>query len=376
MIDEIFSLNEEYNNDKRKNKVNCGIGVYLDDRGKPYIPLSVKKAVSKLQTKNFNYLPISGDQLFLKYSSKLIFASKNSDIFAKQGVMGGTNGVFMWGSFVKRSQKKPKILIGVPTWENHINIFRYLDFKIIKYKHLENNKYNMGGFQKAMFRNKKAYLLFHGGSTHNPTGINPSKKEWEKIANLVMKNGNSVLFDFAYCGLGESVDDDAFPIRLFLKKNIDISVVFSLSKNMSLYQHRTGALFIKARSKNKKIEFEKTLQGLFRIVNSNPSAFGEKIVSLVLSSPKLRNQWYEDIFNMTRSLIKRRKIFARKTGGKFDYILKGSGLFSLLRLNKNQIKILKRKYAIYLLSDGRINFGGLSKKNLSYVAKSLLEVFK
>ena len=372
--DEIFNLQEVYLSDKRPNKINCGIGIYLDNKGKSYIPSSVKKAVKKLKVNNFNYLPITGDSLFLEECSKLVFDQEDSSSIAKQGVMGGTNGLFMWGSFVKKFEKKPTILIGIPTWENHLKIFSYLNFKIVTYKHLQNDQFNVDGFQKAISKNKKAYLLFQGGSMHNPTGINPSRKQWGTIADIVKKNSNKILFDFAYCGLGENIDHDTFSIRLFSKKNIDLSVVLSLSKNMSLYQHRTGVLFIKTKSKNKKVEIENTLQNLFRIINSNPAAFGEQIASLVLSDPSLKKQWLKDISMITRNLDERRRMFAKKTKGKFDHVLNGSGLFSLLRLTKNQIITLKEKYAIYLLSDGRINFGSLTKKNIEYIAKSILEV--
>lgn len=372
--DEIFKLYERFKNDKRKNKINSAIGVYLDEKGDPYIPQSVKKAIKKIDTKNFNYLPISGNELFLKECSHLVFGSRNIKNIAKQGVIGGTNGLFMWGNFIKYFDNKPAIILGIPTWENHKKIFSYLKFRIIIYKHLLNNQFDIDGFKKIIHANRKATILFHGGPTHNPTGINPTKKEWFVLAELIKKTKHKVLFDFAYCGLGENIDRDAFPIRLFIHKGIPVSVVFSLSKNMSLYQHRTGALFIQTRGRGEKLMTEKILQNIFRVVNSNPSAFGENIAAIVLSDPNLKKQWVEDISSMTKSLKSRRVLFAKKTKGRFDYVTKGMGLFSLLELNTKQIEVLRKRYAIYLLPDGRINFGGLSKKNLTYVAKSILKV--
>lgn len=109
--DEIFQLNTEFNQNKRREKINGGIGVYLDSRGNPYVHPVVKKAIKFLTVSNFNYLPIAGDPSFLKESTKLLLGDSLFSLFeeklAKQGVSGGTNGLFIWGSLIKETEKKP-----------------------------------------------------------------------------------------------------------------------------------------------------------------------------------------------------------------------------------------------------------------------------
>lgn len=381
MIDEIFQLNKEYKNDPRKNKINGGIGVYLDDNGQPYVLPVVKKAISFLSYDDFNYLPISGDPTFLSESAKLVFGDALYENLqkkiAQQAVNGGTNGLFVWGNLVKGNNKKPAIILSNPTWENHKKIFSYLGFKIIKYNHLTVNKtFDFNSCKNSISKYPEKHILFHGGSTHNPTGVNPSKKQWIELINLLKEYRQTILFDFAYMGLGENIDTDSYPIRLATENSIPISVIISYSKNMTLYQQRTGTLFILEKTEKLKNSVENQLKYIFRIVNSNPAAFGELVVKTILTNQGLKKEWISSLQDMTHSLHARRKIFTDRTAGKFTYLMDQKGLFSLLNLSPAQVSNLKKKHAIYLLSNSRINFGGISLYNIEKVARAVLNEIK
>jgi len=379
--DEIFQLNNEFLNDKRKNKINGGIGVYLDDEGKPFVLPVVKKAITLLSYTNFNYLPINGDPVFLTESLKLILGNELYTLFqnkvAQQGVSGGTNGLFMWGSLIKQDKKRPSIILGNPTWENHKKIFSYLGFNIIPYNHItSHNEFDFESLKKILLKHTHTYILLHGGSTHNPTGTNPNKQQWKTLISLLKKNNHSVLFDFAYMGLGKSIDEDCYPIRLVIQNSIPTSIIVSYSKNMTLYQHRTGALFMLGKTEKEKTTIESHLKYLFRIINSNPPAFGELIVKTILTHQELKKEWISSLKDMTHSLYMRRKMFEEQTKGKFSYIIDQKGLFSLLNLSSTQISDLKKKYAIYLLSNSRINFGGIASNQIPKLAQAVLSETK
>lgn len=381
MIDEIFQLNKEYKDDPRKNKINGGIGVYLDDNGHPYVLPVVKKAISFLSYDDFNYLPISGDPTFLSESAKLVFGDALYENLqkkiAQQAVNGGTNGLFVWGNLVKGNNKKPAIIISNPTWENHKKIFSYLGFKIIEYNHLTVNKtFDFNSCKNSISKYPEKYILFHGGSTHNPTGVNPSKKQWIKLINLLKEYRQTILFDFAYMGLGENIDTDSYPIRLAIKNSVPVAIIISYSKNMTLYQQRTGALFILGKTEKLKNSIENQLKYIFRIVNSNPAAFGELVVKTILTNQGLKKEWISSLQDMMHSLHARRKIFTDRTAGKFTHLMDQKGLFSLLNLSPAQVSNLKKKHAIYLLSNSRINFGGISLYNIEKVAQAVLNEIK
>lgn len=375
--DEIFKLKAEYECDTRKDKINGGIGVYLDNEGKPFILPTIKTAIKKLEFSNFNYLPLAGDPIYLAETAKLILGEnlyKEYDEFlAKQGTIGGTNGIYMWARFVKEINKKPTIIIGSPTWENHLRMFSYFGFKIIEYPHLTGEKkFNLLALKKLLIKNPKTYVLFQGGPTHNPIGINPDDRQWLELAEIIEKHQQQVIFDYAYPGLGDSLESDNFCIRHFLIKRIPLSFAVSFSKNMTLYQHRAGALFIAFSTKREKELAEKLLQNTFRLVNSNPAAFAEDIVKTILTSKELKANWQSELSQMRANLNFRREKFIRLTGERFAYLKFCRGLFALLFLTPKQINYLKKNHALYLLSNSRINFGGISLKNIAKVSATIM----
>lgn len=377
--DEIFSLYKEFSEDPRKEKINGGIGVYLNDAGNPFVLPVVKKTIKLLNFNNFNYLPIAGDRIFLEETAKLFLGDKlynrSSNLFAKQGVNGGTNGLYVIGSLIKEIDKNPRLILSKPTWENHLKIFSYLGFSIIEYKHIDEQlNFNFDSLVKIISHNPSAYLLLQGGLTHNPTGVNPNSSQWEKLITLFKKNRNHIIFDFAYMGLGESIDKDSWPIRLCVENGLPVSVIISYSKNMTLYQHRTGAIFFSCNSSVKSERAENNLQKIFRLINSNPSAFGELVVKNILENKLLKKEWIYEVGTMVESLDARRRLFVKYAGKRFKHLLLEKGLFSLLDLSKPQIEKLKKESAIYLLSNSRINFGGISEKNIPKVAKAVWEI--
>ena len=174
-------------------------------------------------------------------------------------------------------------------------------------------------------------------------------------------------------GLGDSIQIDRFPITLFLKAKIPLSVIISYSKNMTLYQHRVGAILTVCSSKNEKEMKEKYFTNVFRIVNSNPPAFGEHIAKTILLSHYLKEEWIHNMKTMVRNLHQRRNVFARYAGRKFEHVTREKGLYSLLDIGKDQVLTLRKHYGIYLLLNGRINFGGISLPDIQKVAKSIRE---
>lgn len=377
--DDIFRLNDEFKADPRPNKVNAGIGIYLDESGQPFVIPIVSKIASSLDFKNFNYLPISGDTNFLDESTKLIFGNnlynKFNQKLAKQGVVGGTNGIYLWANLISQKDKKPSIIVSHPTWENHYKIFENFGFKIIKFPQLDkNNNFNFKALEKVIINNPNSYVLFQGGPTHNPTSVNPSNEEWKLLSKLLKKNNNSVLFDFAYAGLGDNLESDCFGVRHILENKIPMSVNFSYSKNMTLYQHRTGILIILTNNRTDKLTLESNLKFLFRINNSTPPAFGELIVKNILQNETYKKEWLRTLSEMSTSLKKRRQLFNKHSDNRFSYILNQKGFFSLLNLTPKQIEILKTKHAIYLLPNSRINFAGISIEKIPYVAKIISSI--
>lgn len=308
-MSEIFKLTAEFNADTHKRKVNGTIGVIVDDDGEPYVMSCVKNAIKNLTYDNFDYLPIAGNNRYLnKVKSFLNLRSHKI-----QSTVGGTNALYLWSQL----NIDKRLIIRKPTWENHYNIFK--DYELFEWK-------TIGELKRLMKRMPMVTTLFQ--ISHNPTGKDINFK---KVAKL----GNPVLFDVAYLGLGENLYEDISKIHLFN----DPCVAVSFSKIMTLYQHRTGALLTKR---------DWDMEAEFRRTNSNPPAFGQLIARQLIGE----KEWVLELSKMKKMIDKRR-------------FTKGTGLYSLLPVDTFK---LKRK-GIYLLSNGRINYGGVPYRTISHLKK-------
>jgi len=71
----------------------------------------------------------------------------------------------------------------------------------------------------------------------NPTGCDPSKKQWQEIGRIMKQRNLFPLFDAAYLGFNLGIiDEDAFAIRYFVDNlEMEVAVCMSFAKNMGLY---------------------------------------------------------------------------------------------------------------------------------------------
>ena len=81
------------------------------------------------------------------------------------------------------------------------------------------------------------------GCAHNPTGIDPTKEQWQEISDLCKKKSHIPFFDVAYQGFATgSLEEDAWAPRFFVEQGHEIMVSQSYSKNLGLYGERVGAI--------------------------------------------------------------------------------------------------------------------------------------
>ena len=50
-------------------------------------------------------------------------------------------------------------------------------------------------------------------SSHNPTGVDPTKEQWQEIFNIVKQKKHFVFFDSAYQGFAKDLDEDNYALR-------------------------------------------------------------------------------------------------------------------------------------------------------------------
>jgi aspartate aminotransferase len=386
-IDSILGLTAAFEEDLRQEKVNLSVGVYKTEEGKIPVLASVKHAEKLLweveTTKN--YLPIEGDLSYLKEAFSLILGkSLFQEVQKKLSLLqtiGGCGALRLAGEFI-RKEISSSIYISEPSWPNHQGIFSQCGLEVKRYPYYDLTEKKV--FFDQMIHSlsmlpSASVILFHV-NCHNPSGADLEMHQWEEVAELCRQKGLIPLFDAAYLGFDQGFEEDAFPVRLFVKKEIEFFLAVSFSKNFSLYAERVGGLCIFSSNANKEAILSQC-KGYIRRNYSNPCLHGAKVVSIILREPFLKKMWEEELSSMRQRIaqIKQtlvRELMQAQSEKDYSYFLDRKGLFSFCDFSIQQIDRLQKEYAIYLTIDSRMNIAGLTKDNIPYVVKSFVEARK
>ncbi|KAJ5078777.1 aspartate aminotransferase [Anaeramoeba ignava] len=385
--DPIFDLLEQYQNCKSTNKVNLSIGEYRDENGNPLVLEVVKNVEKDLASRNLpkDNLPIDGDPKFYEEATKLLLGPESKYIKEKRvcsiQCLSGTGGLRLTGELIKRCSKNKTIYLPDPTWVNHAPIFKKsgLEMKIYRYY---NNGLNFSGLIEDLENAKEnSFVVFHACS-HNPTGTDPTEKQWKKILKTVKKKNLVPIFDTAYLGFSSgNYDKDAFAIRLAAEQEIPSIIAQSFSKNLGLYSERIGCLSILCDTQKEAENLRSQLKAIILPMYSNPPIHGSLIVGTILENSYLIRKWKAEMKEMQsrisemRSLVYK-ELTRKKTKRSWKRIISHSGMFTFSDLTEKHVKILKEKYSIFVESTGRISMGGINHNNINYLVSSIHEVLQ
>lgn len=384
--DPIFSLQSAFLQDPRKKKVNLGIGAYKDSEGHSVILTAVQKAEKMLleECLNKDYLPIIGQQNTILETAKLIFGTgekkiPEGSIIGAQTV-GGTAALRIGGEFLAQDKQKT-IYIPNLTWANHKLVFQRAGLKVDYYpyyNHLK-NRLDFDEMCHSLKQFKEGDVIVLHGTSHNPTGINPSFDEWKELSSLIKKQKLIPFFDLAYQGFGTGLEEDMEPIRYFLSEGHEMLTAYTYAKNMGLYGERIGALFLVTENKQRAQRGLTHIKQIIRSMYSNPPLHGGRIVEKVLTEKQLREEWVHELKSMKNRIDEMRRAFvtillSKSSNTHFEFLDQNqTGLFIYTGLNHDQIHRLRQDFGIYI-PDGRINVAGLNGSNINTVIEAILSV--
>nr|CAH7768483.1 unnamed protein product [Callosobruchus chinensis] len=389
--DAILGVTEAFKKDTNPNKINLGVGAYRDDNGKPYVLPCVRKAEEQLRAKNLDkeYSPISGTPEFCKRSIELAL-SENSDVIANglnatvQGI-SGTGSLRVGAAFLNGFFPGNKVVyLPTPSWGNHTPIFKHAGLDVKSYKYYDPKTCGLdfkGAMDDISKIPERSIILLHA-CAHNPTGVDPNKEQWAELSNLVKKRNLYVFFDMAYQGFATgSVDNDAYAVRQFIKDGHRICLAQSYAKNMGLYGERAGAFTVVGESKEEADRVMSQIKILIRALYSNPPINGARIVTEILSDPKLKSDWLQEVKGMADRIISVRTKLRdnlKKEGSSrnWQHITDQIGMFCFTGMTPDQVAKLTKEHSVYLTKDGRISMAGVTSKNVEYLAHAMHEVTK
>ena len=382
--DAILGLTEAFKKDAHSQKINLGVGVYQNDKGITPVLASVKEAEQILlsREKSKSYLPISGDQAYGRLVQQLLFGEGsdilNSGRLQTAQTTGGTGALRIGAELLKLFYPNSTIWMSAPTWANHKGIFSAAGFKIREYPyyHAEEKGLDIEGMKSGLNEVSENDVVLLHVCCHNPSGVDPSKAQWEEIASLLKAKRCVPFLDFAYQGFKEGMDEDRLPITEFLGPGSELFVASSFSKNFGLYQDRVGALTFVARTPESGQATMSHIKKIIRVSYSNPPAHGSHIVVTVLTDKELRLQWERELEGM-RERIRQTRV-ALVNGLKqhvpsqdFSFVQNQHGMFSFSGLTDEQVDWLRTEKSIYIVKGGRMNVAGVTSKNIEYLCDSL-----
>ncbi|MCW9716894.1 amino acid aminotransferase [Avibacterium sp. 21-599] len=385
--DPILGLGEAFKADDRTHKINLGIGVYKDAKGNTPIMKAVKSAEQRLfeaeTTKN--YLSIDGVADFNARTQGVLFG-EHSEI-VKQGraktvqSLGGTGALRIAAEFIKRQTKAQNVWISTPTWPNHNAIFNAVGITIREYRYYdaERKALDWENLIADLSNASEGDVVLLHGCCHNPTGIDPTPEQWQQLAEMSAKNGWLPLFDFAYQGLANGLEEDAFGLRTFAANHKELLIASSYSKNFGLYNERVGAFTLVAETAEIATTALTQVKSIIRTLYSNPASHGASSVAIVLADPALREEWTTELGEMRHRIKEMRHQFVallKEYGAQqdFSFIEQQNGMFSFSGLTPEQVDRLKEEFAIYAVRSGRINVAGITEDNIRYLCESIVKV--
>lgn len=352
--------------------INATIGVMVDEAGSlitfKSVGAAMERWVNAARSGGIPYSPLGGTAEFLDCVTKLVFGDVAQHIAATAAV-GGTGALGIALRAV-RDVGIRRVLLPVPTWANHGPLIGEAGLETEEVPYIADAKASLQPLLEEVRKAREPTGILLQTSCHNPTGLRVSEEEWRALADVLTDTGHCVIFDTAYQGLGQSVEDDVRPIRILQEKSVSLAVTLSLSKNHCLYGLRTGAVLIPAKSDEAKNRIASHCAMIGRRIYSMPPTPGQIIAAIVQT--ELKEEWLRELSTVRDSLAYKRAFLRERAGTKYASALAGEGMFAQLPLGTEEVASLRNLHDIHLTPDGRINIAAIADAKLQRFVDAVL----
>lgn len=386
--DPILGLMEAYAQDANPRKFDLGVGVYKDAQGLTPIPEAVKIAEARLvesqDTKT--YIGGHGNPLFGKVINELVLGA-DSRLIAEQRAgatqtPGGTGALRLAADFIAQCLPGKGVWLSNPTWPIHETIFAAAKVKVSHYPYVgSDNRLDVEAMLAVLREVPKGDVVLLHACCHNPTGFDLNHDDWKRVLEVVRSRDLLPLIDFAYQGFGDGLEQDACSTRLFASQVPELLITSSCSKNFGLYRDRTGALIVCANNADKLTDIRSQLANIARNLWSTPPDHGAAVVATILADPELKARWADEVEAMRLRIAQLRSglVEALEPHGlreRFAHIGVQRGMFSYTGLSPEQVKHLRERHSVYMVSSGRANVAGIDATRITSLAEAIASVCK
>jgi len=387
--DPIIGVTEAFNADPNPHKVNLGVGVYTDENGKVPLLECVKRAEREITDSATprSYLPIDGIPAYDREVRSLLFGASSDAVTTGRAVtvqaVGGTGALKVGADFLRRFAPGAQVWISDPSWENHRALFEGAGFTVNVYSYFDaaTRGLDFDGMIAALENIPGGSIVVLHACCHNPSGVDPTPEQWNRIVEVVRRRDLVPFLDLAYQGFADGIDADGAVVRAFLATPGPLLLASSFSKSFSLYGERVGALSVVGADRDEALRVLSQLKKTIRANYSSPPAHGSQIVARVLCEPELRALWEAELATMRNRIKLMRALLVERLhehvpGADYRFMLKQRGMFSYSGLTKLQVQRLRDEFGVYAVDTGRICVAALNQHNVNYVAEAVAKVIQ
>lgn len=381
--DPILGLTEAFRKDERDDKVNLGVGVYLDETGTLPLMSAVREAQQRyiVHGKSHGYLPIDGLPEYREQMRTLAFGP-DADLSRVATIqsLSGTGALKVGAELIHQLAPETTILISDPSWENHRALFTRAGFAVETYRYYdaERRGVDFDGMLESLRAAKAGAVVVLHACCHNPTGYDLSDGQWEQVVDLIAERELFAFVDMAYQGFAAGPEQDRALVGKLMDRGVAFMLATSASKNFGLYGQRTGALSVVSADADEAARVLSQLKIIARTSYSNPPAFGAHVVASILSDDELRSLWDDELAHMRTRIasLRQQLVEGLEAAGVSDmgFIAQQCGMFSYSGLTKEQMVRLREEFGIYGTDSGRLCVAALNAGNLQQVAAAIAAV--
>jgi aspartate aminotransferase len=387
--DAILGIMTLFRADPHPGKIDLSVGVYQDENGHTPVLESVRRAERAIidAQDSKTYVAIAGNAGFNRGMEDLLYGADHPALkdgrVATVQTPGGSGGLSVAAHLIVRANPGARVWVSDPSWPNHFPLLKLSGLALESYPYYDfvKHRVNFAAMVAKLETVPAGDLVLIHGCCHNPCGADLSREQWGVLAELCERRGIVPFIDFAYQGLAEGLEEDAYGSRLMAERLPEVIVVTSCSKNFGLYRERVGAAsFVSRNADGAKLALGNAAN-VARGIYSMPPDHGAAIVAKILQDPELRSLWVSELAEMRRRLNGLRQLLVDKLAERqmpidFSFIAKERGLFSFLGITKEQVVRLRDQFHVYMIESSRINIAGINHRNVDYVADSIAAVLE
>lgn len=383
--DPIFSAFEKFKSSENPNKMNLSIGMFVNELGEQIVYKSVEEAEKIIHASNLykEYPQFGGAPEFTSAIQNLFFTPdsqvvKEGRVFVSQMITGGA-ALRISAELIQKFISN-KIHVSNETFGPYKNILANMEIHYYPYFNKEKQCLDTQAFLEYLNEIEDRSVINLQLSSHNPTALDFSRDEWDKVCEVMKAKKHLAQFDAAYLGYGTgSIEGDLYPIHKFSENYIEMLICHSSAKNFTNYSDDIGSIICVLNKKEPIEKIKSHLIILSRSLFSFVSLYGARIIEKVLNTPelnKLRNEEQTEVYNRIKSI--RNKVIdemdRQNVNVNLKFLRAQSGIYMFLNLNDDQVQTLAEKYNIFLCGGGRVSLSGLTSDKISYFVECIKNV--